>query len=133
MSAMEDAARLTDAVHTFFRLNSTFPLASTLEDKECNICYEPYCADHASECEATPVKLRCGHVFCLGCATTWAKDAAYPALPKCPMCRQPYISQIQAYLFNVLGQPKEKIIEIAESWSRESFIAYFDELAFLRK
>ena len=55
------------------------------EDRNCNICMEPFTNDVDAE---KPVSLRCGHVFGRSCLKEWASSLQV-SKPTCPMCRAP--------------------------------------------
>ncbi|KAL8989087.1 MAG: hypothetical protein Q9169_008438 [Polycauliona sp. 2 TL-2023] len=125
-SAMDVANRHTEAVHDTLRANCTFPDVASLDDKSCAICFDNFAATNSDE-GLTPVKLRCGHVFCKSCVTTWTKDAIYPRLPECPMCRRPYVSKIQHYVFTLLGLPISRIMEVSKGWTKQGLKEEFGE------
>ncbi|KAF8343537.1 hypothetical protein F5887DRAFT_289592 [Amanita rubescens] len=47
-------------------------------DSSCDICL-----DHFADGQKVPHVIRCGHVFCLDCASNFSP-------PECPLCRTPY-------------------------------------------
>ena len=69
---------------TFLEGLPVVPLHDLAEDnRDCNICQEPY----ATGCESDVVRLPCGHIFGKLCISTWLTKDAGPANSTCPMCR----------------------------------------------
>lgn len=60
-----------------------------LRDKDCPICFTDYCltAEDSDSKETVPALMRCGHIICISCFTTWVNgDTANHN--KCTICRR---------------------------------------------
>lgn len=58
-----------------------------LAEPDCPICLMPYETCPSRE---PAVKIRCGHIFGLGCLKHWFRDSREEVGRRCPMCRAVY-------------------------------------------
>lgn len=95
-------------VHFTPNLDVNCTLCSISTNEMCPICYGPMVAQE---------KLRCGHMFCLGCIHEWARTCVKAMRPcLCPMCRAPFI---QSELTPEEGMVKPDEVQI---WTVEPFL-----------
>lgn len=80
----------------------------SLEDQECNICFEPTLSKNNSTTE-------CGHHFCFKCIA-----AAMQRSNKCPCCRSELYEEI-------MEEPHE--IEVVENFTNNIYVGCVDDIA----